>query len=422
MRQEKSSATRRDFMRTAAVAGVGAGLFAIGAHSADAAPIRVGLIGCGRRGTGAAKDCVQSSPNVSIVAMGDVFEDKLKESREKLKNLGAAFAVTDDMCFTGFDAFQKVLQTGVDVVLLTAPPAFRPAHLRAAIDAGKHVFAEKPVAVDPKGIRSIIESAHLAKQKGLGIAAGTQRRHQRGYQEVIRRIHDGTIGDIVSAACYWIGDYDYYKAVLREKNWTDMEWQLRNWNYFTWISGDHIVEQHVHNLDVINWALQAHPIKAVGLGGRQQRTGPEFGHIYDHFSVEFEYPSGVRVQSLCRQNSDTYTRVAEHLVGARGTANPAAEILGPSAYKFEGEKNNPYEQEHADLIASIRAGNPINEGVQVAESTMAAIIGRMSCYTGQEVAWDWAMNESKLNLFPDKLEMGALPEGTVAIPGVTKLV
>lgn len=416
-----SAVSRRDFVKSAA-AGVGA--FAVlgrVTHADDSPPLRVGVIGCGRRGTGAAFDCARSTEGVVIAALGDLFPDAMVKCRENLKQLGAAFQATDATCFTGWDNFEKVIACDVDMVILAAPPAFRPRHLRASVEAGKHVFMEKPVAVDPAGIRSILESGTIADRKKLGVVAGTQRRHQAPYIEIIRRIHEGAIGDIVSAECYWIGDYDYYKAVLRQPEWSDMEWQIRNWNYFTWLSGDHIVEQHVHNIDIMNWALQAHPVTAIGMGGRQQRTAPEYGHIYDHFAVEFEYPDGVRVQSLCRQNKDTFRRVGERIVGTNGVTEPGKEILGANAFKFSDEAPNPYEQEHRDLIASIRAGRPLNEARAVAESTMAAIMGRIAAYTGQEVTWDWAMNESKLDLAPD-YAFGDLPVPPVAVPGETQLV
>lgn len=410
-------------MGRAAALGLGAMTAgALGARAADADPLRVGLIGCGRRGAGAARDCIRATDNVTIAAVGDLFPDALEEGVKKLHTLGKRFTATPETCFSGWDAYQQVISCDVDIVFLCAPPGFRPLHLRAAIEAGKHVFMEKPAAVDPVGVRSVLASTELAAQKGLSIVSGAQRRHQSSYLDILRRIHEGAIGEILSGACYWIGDYEYYPAVERRAGWSDMEWQIRNWNYFTWLSGDHIVEQHVHNIDVMNWALRAHPISAVGMGGRSQRTGPEYGHIYDHFSVEFEYPGGIRVQSLCRQNKDTYRRVGEHLVGTLGTANPANSISGPNAYRFEGNQGNPYEQEHADLVMAIRSGTPLNEGRDLAESTLAAIMGRMSAYTGQEVTWDWALNTSTLDLTPPAWEMGALPVPPVAIPGVDQLV
>ncbi len=415
--------TRREFMRTAAV--LGAGAMALGmrpGYAEDAAPMRVGLVGCGRRGIGAAIDCIKSSPNVVITAIGDLFEDQLKSGRERLlKQMEAHCQFGDSACFTGFDAYQKVIASEVDLVLLCAPPGFRPLHLKAAVEAGKHVFMEKPVAVDPVGIRSILDSAELADKKKLSIVAGTQRRHQAPYLDLIRRIHEGAIGEIVSGHVYWVGDYGYYPAVLRQPGWSDMEAQIRNWNYFTWLSGDHIVEQHVHNIDIANWVMQSHPERAFGLGGRQQRTGAEFGHIYDHFAVEYEYPNGVRIQSLCRQNEDTFERVGEHFVGTLGTAEPGKQITGQNKHKYKGEDWNPYEREHADLIASIRAGKPINEAKTIAESTLTAIMGRMAAYTGQEVTWDFVMKKSKLDLAPAAYVMGDLPVPPVAVPGKDKL-
>jgi predicted dehydrogenase len=282
---------------------------------------------------------------------------------------------------------------------------------------------EKPVAVDPVGIRSVIASSELASQKGLAIVAGTQRRHQDHYLQVMKRIHDGDIGEIVAAQCYWNqGDLWVKKP---RPHWSDMEWQCRNWLYFTWLSGDHIVEQHLHNLDVINWAIGTHPVQAMGMGGREVRTGKEYGNVFDHFAVEYEYPGGVRVLSMCRQIKGASTRVAERVVGTKGlvkTDGRNGSIEGEKPYKYEGKSPSPYVQEHADLIRSIRQGKPLNEGRQVAESTMTAIIGRMSAYTGRALKWDWAMNASKLDLAPPKYEFGDLPVRPVSVPGKTKLV
>ena len=423
--QGDTGTTRRDFLKTASAATAALGSFSIigRAQGQDAPPLRAGLIGCGRRGVGAARNLLDADPAVKITAMGDLFEDQLESARKKTAEWGDRVSVTDDTCFFGFDAAEKVVKCDVDLVLLCAPPGFRPAHLRAAVEAGKHVFMEKPAATCPAGVRSIIESGEMAAAKSLSIVAGTQRRHQPVYRDIIQRIHDGAIGDIVAGSCYWVGDFGYYPAVIREDGWTDVEAQIRNWNYFTWLSGDHIVEQHVHNIDIMNWALNGHPVSCFALGGRQQRTGSEFGHIYDHFAVEFTYPGGVRVQSLCRQNEDTFSRVAEYLVGTKGTSNPGRDIAAGEIYRFRGEEADPYVQEHKDLIASIREGKPLNEARNVAESTMAAIMGRMSAYTDKEVTWKWAMEESKLDLMPKPdIAFGAMPVPEVAIPGVTKLV
>ncbi|MBW7906366.1 MAG: Gfo/Idh/MocA family oxidoreductase [Phycisphaerae bacterium] len=387
-------------------------------------PLRVGVIGCGGRGTGAAIDCVKSSEQVSIVALGDLFADRVASSRAQLEKseLGEALQVTDERCFSGFENYKGVLSCDVDLVILAAPPGFRPPHLKAAIAAGKHVFMEKPVAVDPVGVRSIIASSDLAREKGLAIVAGTQRRHDPAYVETIRRIHDGHIGRIVAAQCYWNqGELWVHE---RKSEYSDMEWQCRNWLYFDWLSGDHIVEQHIHNLDVINWAIGSPPVRCVGMGGRQVRTGPEYGNIYDHFSVEYEYPDGVRVLSMCRQIKGSSDRVAERLVGTKGVSDPNGRIEGPRHYLYEpaGEAVNPYEQEHRHLVESIRRGRPLNEGRRVAESTLTAIMGRMSAYTGREISWDWIMNASKLDLSPAAYAFGDLPVRAVPTPGVTELV
>ncbi|TFG49626.1 MAG: Gfo/Idh/MocA family oxidoreductase [Candidatus Brocadiia bacterium] len=416
---------RRDFIRTSAAVSLGA-LTSLKstAFAAGTDKIRVGLIGCGGRGTGAAKDCVTSSEGVEITAMGDLFSDQMDKSLARLsREIDDKVSVTKENSFSGFDAYKKVLASDVDMVILATPPHFRPMQLKAAIEAGKHVFMEKPVAVDPAGVRSVIESSELAKQKGLAIVAGTQRRHQGHYIEVMKRIKEGQIGEIVSAQCFWMDEELWLKK--RHPDWSDMEYQCRNWLYYTWLSGDHIVEQHLHNIDVINWAIGSHPVSCAGIGGRQVRIAPEYGNIFDHFTVEFEYPNGVRVLSMCRQTKGCEKRISENIVGSNGsvfTDGKTARIKGPNAFEYQGKSPNPYVQEHADLIASIRAGQPLNEGVQVAESTMAAIMGRMSAYTGRALSWDWVMKSSQLDLTPPSYEMGDLPVGPVAIPGKTKLV
>jgi predicted dehydrogenase len=419
--QKSSSVSRRDFIKTSA-----ASLAALGvtgaAHAAGSDTVRVGLIGCGGQGTRDIISCVNSSPGVEIVAMGDLFEDRLKESLAKLKkDVPAAVKVKPDKCFVGFDAFERVLECDLHMVLLTAPPAWRGQHFRAAVEAGKHVFMEKPGGVDPKQIRSVIETAALAQQKGLSVVAGTQRRHSKKYQETIRRIHDGQIGQIVAGQAYWNGsDMLGYWKWYEKDGLSDMEWQCRSWPWFTWTSGDHIVEQHVHNLDVINWAIQGHPEQCVGMGGRAVR---DLGNIYDHFTMEFEYAAGVRVSSMCRQINGCADRVAERVVGTKGYADvDRGVIVGENPFQYDGPDPDHYVQEMADLIRSIRESEPINEGKQVAESTMNAIMGRMSAYTGRALKWDWAMNASKLDLVPSRFEFGDLPVRPVAIPGKTQLI
>ncbi len=418
---------RRFLSHGAAAASIGAASvtlprFASGCHQGGTDLLRIGLIGCGGRGTGATKNCVASSKGVELVAMADLFPDRLAQRRPDLeKALGDSYRVKADTCFTGFDAYRQLLALdSVDLVILATPPAFRPQMLEAAIKAGKHVFMEKPVAVCPAGIRSVIASGELAKQKGLAIVSGTQRRHQTSYIETIQRIREGAIGDIVSARCYWNQGALWVKE--RKPEWTDLEWQLRNWLYFTWLSGDHIVEQHIHNIDVINWIMGGPPAVARGMGGRQVRTDPKYGHINDHFSVEFEYPNGVVLDSKCRQIDGTWRKVGEAVVGTKGTARPDGRIFGTAKWRFRGKAQSAYVQEHADLIASVRSGKPLNEARRVAESTLTAIIGRMSTYTGKPVRFDWALRESKLDLMPGKLAFGDWPVAPVAMPGRTPLI
>ena len=416
--------TRRDFVKVTAAASVAA--LALGAGTARAAgsdKLRVGLVGMGRRGLGCAKDCVTSSPNVEIVAVGDLFKDNLEAGCKRLAEvLKDKYKATPETSFAGFDAYQKVIDCDVDLVLLCAPPGFRPLHLKAALEKGRHVFMEKPVAVDPAGVRSILASAEVAAQKKLGVVAGTQRRHQPTYVETMKRIHAGDIGEVAAGQVYWIGDFGYYPAVLRKEGWSDMEAQVRNWNYYTWLSGDHIVEQHVHNIDIMCWVMKGPPKKAIGMGGRQQRVEPEYGHIYDHFAVEFEFENGVRWASYCRQNANCAGRVSEYVEGTKGKSNCSGTIWGGKDWKYEGPQPNPYVQEHADLIASIRDGKPLNECKAVAESTLAAIAGRMSAYTGREVSIAWVLGTSKLDLTPPKYEFGPLAVPPVAIPGKTELI
>jgi predicted dehydrogenase len=418
---------------SAAVAAVGLGANFAYAQASD--KLRVGLVGCGGRGTGAADDCVMHSDNVELVAMGDAFQDRLDGSKKALRDkLGDRFKVSDDTSFVGLDAYKQVIASDIDLVILATPPGFRPMHIAAAVDAGKHIFAEKPVATDPTGVRSVLESAKKIKEKNLAFVTGTQRRHQTGYLETIKRIKDGEIGDIVGGQCYW--NQGFLWSFPRQPEWSDAEWQMRNWYYFTWICGDHIVEQHVHNIDVMNWAIGDHPIKAYGMGGRQVRTDPLYGHIYDHFAIEYEYKSGARVISMCRHWENSDNRVSERVVGTKGVSDPSGVIWGSdkkTAYRFRekedqnktearAERKSAYQQEHIDLIKSIRDGKPLNEAKQVAESTLTAIMGRMSAYTGKEVSWDAALN-SKLDLFPKDLRLdGKMSVPPVPMPGKDQLV
>jgi predicted dehydrogenase len=418
--------TRRTFIGASAAAAA-AFAFPSGVFAQASDVIRVGLVGCGGRGTGAARDCLTSSAGVQLVALGDLVPDRLSQCRGELDKVAAEntdfaskYKVTNDRTFTGFDAYKKVLASDIDMVILATPPGFRPIHLTAAVAAGKHIFAEKPVAVDPAGVRQVLKAYEDAKAKNLAIAVGTQRRHQAEYLATIKRIQDGAIGDILSGQVFW--NQGGLWSRNKQSGWSDGEWQIRNWLYFAWLSGDHIVEQHVHNIDVANWVLGAHPIKAIGMGGRQQRTDPRFGHIYDHFAIDFEYPSGARITSMCRQIQGTANRIGENFIGTKGRSNAAGEITGAAAWKFSSTSKPvpPMVQEHADLIASIRAGKHINELKNVAESTLTAIMGREAAYTGQEMNWDAVMNADQM-IAPPEVGFVQLEVPPVPMPGRTKL-
>lgn len=424
--------TRRHFLKAGAAASV---LPLLGSvtpvFAAGSDRIRIGLVGCGGRGMGAVRNCIAADPSVQLVALGDAFADRI-ETAVKQFTQGAPgdnpkpplpadqFAVTRERCFSGFDAYQQVINSGIDLVLLVTPPHFRPLHLQAAFDAGLHVFAEKPVAVDPVGVRHVLQLADLAASKNLAFVVGTQRRHSADYLATMARIQDGAIGELTGGQCYWMQEGLWHRG--RQPEWSEMEYQMRNWLYFTWLSGDHIVEQHIHNIDVMNWAFGGPPVKAIGMGGRQSRTDPKYGDAYDHFSIEFEYANGARVQSFCRQAPGASRRVAERLVGTKGSADPAGTILGEKPWKFEAEMANPYDQEHVDLIRSIRAGKPLNYGRRIAETNLTAILGRISAYSGREVSYQWLLNASKLDLTPPAYAWGDAPAVKVPVPGATPLV
>ncbi|MHC4532403.1 MAG: Gfo/Idh/MocA family protein [Planctomycetota bacterium] len=411
---QKQKITRRELLKSSAIS---AGALVLGGSTVPLAEargsdtIRVGVIGCGGRGSGAANDCVKSSPGVEIVALADAFEDRLKTLKKQFK-------VPDRRCFIGLDAYKKLMALDdINLVILATPPGFRPVQLAEAIKQGKNVFMEKPVAVCPAGVKMVIEASAEAARKGLAIVAGTQRRHQAKYVETMKRIHDGAIGDIVTAQCYW--NMGALWVSKRQSNQSDVEWQIRNWLYFTWLSGDHICEQHVHNIDVINWAFDALPDQVHGVGGRQFRTGPEHGNIFDHFGVEFFYPGDVRTISTCRQIKGAANRVSERVVGTKGVSDCAGTIKGENSWRYRGPNPNPYEVEHTDLIKSIRSGNPLNEGKRIAESTLCAIMGRESAYSRQQFNRSWFMNRCTLDLLPpDNLRLNVRP---FAVPGKYQL-
>jgi myo-inositol 2-dehydrogenase / D-chiro-inositol 1-dehydrogenase len=396
----------------------------------DGAPLKVGVIGCGGRGSGAMIDFLNAGPNLTVHALGDTFLDNITSCREKLKR-EKNMDVADENVFVGFDAYEKVLDSGVDVVILATPPHFRPMHFEAAVQARKHIFMEKPIAVDPVGIRSIMASAKKAEPLGLKIITGTQRRHQLDYVEVYKQVMNGAIGDIVSANCYWNQNQLWYRNPKAE--WSEMEYMIRDWVNWLWLSGDHIVEQHVHNIDVITWFTGKHPTKAVGFGSRQRRVT---GDQYDNFSVDFVYDNGMHMHSMCRQINGTANNVSEFIMGTNGSSNCKDKIWDASgaekfAYAYpldekgqpmKSVKVSPYVQEHIDWVTCIRQNIPVNEAEQTAISNMTAIMGRVSAYTGKEVTWDEMMN-SDMKLGPDTYIMGSVGiVGTaqVAIPGEEK--
>lgn len=433
--QETPGLSRRDFIKSSVpiLSGLGAASLLSGTNRIFAAgsdKIRIGLIGCGGRGTYDTGNCLNCAEGVELVAMGDLFKDRVDRCRRTLKRkLSDKVKVTEDTCFVGWDAHKKVLgRDDVDMVILTEPPHFRPGHLRAAVEAGKHVFMEKPVAVDPAGVRSVIESSQIADRKGLTIVAGTQSRRMAHLVEGMKRIHNGDIGRIVGGQCLRLGGgmLTWSEATKeRQPGWSDMEWQLRRWLFLTWLSGDFITEMHVHNLDRMNWALDAHPVQCIALGGRQVRTGPEYGNVYDHFSVEYEYPNGVRIEYMGAQIDKLTYRQDARVIGTKGLAYMHEGdfiIEGAKPFKYDGPSPSPVIKQHADQIAAIRQGKHLNEGKRIAESTLTCIMGRMSAYTGRALKWDWAMKASKLDLSPPKYEFGDLPMRPVAVPGKTQLV
>ncbi len=429
-RADDDSANRREFMKTtAALAG---GTFATSAlalptaaYAAGSDTLKVGLIGCGGRGTGAAKQALMADPNVKLTAMGDVFEDRLELSLKSIlevPEVAEKIDVQPDQRFVGFDAYKQVLATDVDVVLLTTPPHFRPMHLKAAIEAGKHVFAEKPVAVDAPGVRSVLETCVEAERKRLSVVSGLCLRYDAGFQETVQRLHDGAIGEI-----HTMEANDYRGPIWtkpRQPDWTDMHWQMRNWYYFTWLSGDFNVEQHVHYLDVCAWVLGGYPSKAMGLGGRQVRTGTEYGNIYDHHSVTYAYDNGNRIFSNCRQQPGCQNRINSLAQGSKGRAEVSErrlEITTDTTWRHTEKVKNMYEVEHDELFAGIRTGEPINNGEYMAKSTLLAIMGRMATYTGREVTWEQAFNSTE-DLSPEKYAWGDAPAFEIAMPGITKVV
>ncbi|OHB80808.1 MAG: hypothetical protein A2W31_00220 [Planctomycetes bacterium RBG_16_64_10] len=428
--------SRRQFIKTSsAIVASGALAGGLGvarsAHAAGSDQIKIALIGCGGRGAGAAAQALSTAGDVKLVALADAFQDNLDNT---LKGLRQQFAdrveVPKERQFAGFDAYQHALDAGADLVILATPPGFRPIHFEAAIRAGKHVFMEKPVAVDAPGVRQVLAAAELARQKGLGVGVGLQRRHQAAYQETIQRLQDGAIGTIMLMRAYWNGTRPWFRP--RQAGQTEMEYQMRNWYYFNWLCGDHIVEQHIHNLDVINWLKGDYPVSANGMGGLQIRKGKDDGEIFDHHFVEFTYRDGSTLYSQCRHMPGCWNHVAEHAHGTKGSVDIGAGIIDGDnkwRYRDRGQRPDPFQVEHDDLFASIRSGNPINEAEYGAKSSMTAIYGRMATYSGKVLSWDEAIGSS-ICLAPQEYSFTATPpvvpdaQGNypIAIPGVTRVV
>ena len=418
---EHASVDRRTFIQGVAASAAVMAAPGVLAAGRRAEALRVGVIGCGGRGTGAAFNALEAAEAtkgaVRIVALGDLFPERVEGARKGLAEKGEMGTVSEKNCFTGFDAYKGVIATDCDVVILATPPGFRPSHFKAAVDAGKHVFMEKPVAVDAPGVRMVLAAAADAERRKLSVVAGTQRRHEQCYLEAMERIHRGDLGKVVGARCFWNqqGLWDVEPRADR----SDMENQVRNWLYHAWLSGDHVVEQHVHNIDVVNWAFQAVPERCVATGGRQSRTQTKYGHIYDHFACDFTYPGNRFALSMARQQEGTDGRVQEFIHGSDGMAelsSGSALITGAKAWKFAGKQRNPYVQEHIDLQSSIRGGSYLNEGKRIAESTLCAIMIRMAAYRGKEITWEQAMNDTE-DLMPKVLQFGPNPQAPVAIPG-----
>ncbi len=443
---------RRDFLKASSLLAGGALLNPIqsyGYNSAVDDTIRVALIGCGGRGGGAAAQALSTSQNVQIVAMADAFKDRLDQTysnliSKKYKNAAGApvdaltkVKVPDDRKFVGFDAYKKAIALkDVDVVILATPPGFRPWHFEEAVKNNKQIFMEKPVATDAPGIRKVLEVAEEAKRKKLNVVVGLQRHYQANYLAAIKRIQDGAIGDIVGGQVYWVGSSPWMKE--RQANQTEMEYQMRNWYYFNWLCGDHISEQHVHNIDVANWVKGGYPVQIQGTGGRAVRTGKAYGEIFDHHTLDLVYADGTTISSQCRQFEGTWNKVDEAFVGTKGRIDSferkrtvLKDYKGGVIYQHDdkGDKD-PYQVEHDELFAAVAKGEyKFADAENGAKSTMTAIMGRMATYSGKMIKWDEALN-SNINLFPDKLAWDASPKilpgpdglYPVAVPGKTVVI
>ena len=428
--------TRRSFLQTTSLAAGGAVLGGLSVERAAFAQgsdtVKVALVGCGGRGSGAAAQALSTEGNVKLVAMADAFADRLDGSYNNLvKNHKDKMEITDDHKFVGFDGYKEAIKLA-DVVILATPPGFRPIHFEEAIKQGKHVFMEKPVAVDGAGVKKVLAAAEEAKKKNLKVGVGLQRHHQLGYIETMKRLHDGAIGEIVAARCYWNDGGVWVKDRIAGE--TEMQYQMRNWYYFVWLCGDHICEQHIHNLDVINWVKNSYPVRCHGMGGRQVRTGKQYGEIFDHHAVEYEYGDGSRLFSQCRHIRGCWSSVSEHVIGTKGKCDVGGHnITGENAWSMSREDRrkakDPYQQEHDDLFAAIRNDKPYNEAVNGAMSSLTAIMGRLATYSGKIIEAKEVL-ESAVSLAPSSYDWNGTPPTLpdengfypIAIPGATNVV
>jgi predicted dehydrogenase len=430
MATNDSAATRRSFLQTST--GVGAAVLGALAmpravHAGVDETIRVGLVGCGGRGSGAAIDALAADPQAKLVAVADTFADKATEVLGLLKQdekFGPQITVQPERVFVGFDAYKQLIDSGVDVVLLATPPHFRPQHLSYAVAAGKHCFVEKPVAVDAPGVREVMAACEEAKKKSLAIVSGLCWRYELGMRESVRQVlEEQAIGDVVAIESRYLTNGLWHRG--DDPKWSRMEYQLRNWLYHTWLSGDHILEQAVHTIDKTGWIMgDTQPLHAVGLGGRQQRTDPKYGDVYDHFSVFYQYPNGVRVSMSCRQQDDCATDVEDRVLGSKGVmeliSHKRFDRDGKEVWKYKGPQPSMYRVEHQEMFASIRDGKPINNGHFMCNSTMLGLLGRQAAYTGGLVTWDeCAKGETRLG--PKDYAWGDVPESSVPIPGKRSL-
>ncbi|MBC8469785.1 MAG: Gfo/Idh/MocA family oxidoreductase [Planctomycetes bacterium] len=428
---EKDKGISKKNVATAAGAVALASSIAHVAHAQGSGKIKIGLLGCGGRGNGALRQCLQADPGVEVIALADLFESQVRKTRDRImrdSKFQDRVKIDDDHLFWGFDCHEKLARCEADLLLMATAPAFRGRQMMAAVNAGKHIFTEKPVATDVAGCREVMKASKIAEQKGLAIVCGTQRRHEFSRVELMKRIHDGQMGELVGGQCYWYGGGIWYRGY--QEGMSELEWQCYNWYHFNWLSGDQICEQHIHNIDIMNWCFNGPPKKFMSVGGRAWRSynddqiGPAKevcrkynndseaewekynGDIWDHIYAEFEYENGARCLSFSGHSPGT-GRGDEKIIGTKGTSNCNNRITGENSWSFEGKSVDGMDQEHIDLIQSIRSGNLLNEGQRIAESTLTAIGARTAAFTGQDITWDWLMNSSKQDIVPKNLGPGS---------------